>query len=208
MGVLVCCLGTLTGQYLPLGALIPSLAYLGLVVWLLSMPSLSTNKPQRQRVFAGAAFAQGLALAPLAALAGHLNASLFPMALVATTLVFGCFSLSAAVAKRRSYLFLAGVLSSALSALFWWRLGMAVFARRSAFAFEAELLVGLAVFVGYVLVDTQVIIERASAGDLDEVKHAVQLFGDFVSILVRVVILLMQREERARRERRQRRRDE
>lgn len=197
-----------TGQYLPLGMLVPSLAYLGLVVWLLSMPSQTSNKPLRQRVFAGAAFAQGLALAPLAAIATQLDPSIAPMALVATTLVFGCFSLSAAVAKRRSYLFLAGILSSALSVLFWWRLGMSVFARRSAFGFEAELLVGLAVFVGYVLVDTQVIIERASAGDLDEVKHAVQLFGDFVSILVRVVILLMQREERAQRERRQRRRDD
>lgn len=47
-------------------------------------------------------------------------------------------------------------------------------------------------------------------GDLDEVKHALQLFGDFVAILVRVVILLMQREEKAQRERarRERRRQE
>lgn len=196
----------LSGQYIPLGTLVPTLAYLGLVMWLLTMPSLPSNKPLRQRVLAGAAFAQGMALAPLGAMANLVDASIVPMALVATTLVFACFSLSAAIAKRRSYMFLAGMLSSALSVLFWWRLGMSVFARRSMFGFEAELLVGLAVFVGYVLVDTQVIIERASNGDLDEVKHAVQLFGDFVAILVRVVILLMQREERA--QRRQRRRDD
>lgn len=180
------------------------------------------------------------------------------MALVATTLVFACFSLSAAVAQRRSFLYLAGLLSSALSVLFWWRMGMSLFARGSGFGFTAELLVGLGVFLGYVLVDTQVgggclcretpfvcwccdwcftamvvcqwmhvvaecsnvsplrcmhaqmIIERASLGELDEVKHALQLFGDFVAILVRVVILLLQREERAQRERarRERRRQE
>ncbi len=78
------------------------------------------------------------------------------MSLVATTLVFACFSLSAAIAQRRSFLYLAGILSSALSVLFWWRLGMSLFARGSGYGFGAELLVGLGVFLGYVLVDTQV----------------------------------------------------
>lgn len=73
VGVLVCCIGTVVGQYLSIGILIPSLAYLGLSMWLLTMQTTSSNKWTRQRVFAGAALAQGITLAPLVALAGQVN---------------------------------------------------------------------------------------------------------------------------------------
>ena len=40
---------------------------------------------------------------------------------------------------------------------------------------------GLAMFCLYILYDTQVIVEKASLGDLDIVKHAVDLYIDLVS---------------------------
>ncbi len=75
IGVLICCVGTVVGQWMPLGILFPSLAYLGLSMWLFTMPTLASNKVNRQRVFAGAAFAQGMTLAPLVTLAGQINAA-------------------------------------------------------------------------------------------------------------------------------------
>ena len=46
-------------------------------------------------------------------------------------------------------------------------------------------------FVGYMVVDTQEIIERAHLGDLDYVKHALSLFTDFVAVFVRILIIMV-----------------
>jgi hypothetical protein len=189
--------------------------------------------------------------------------------------VFACFSAAALVTKRRSYLYLGSMCSSAIMLLMVMRLGSRLFGR-SALSFQAELYLGLCVFVCYVLVDTQVrcgaagllarerlhwqrcaatlgpprargtqpaqgtlqalrctgaaprrrrrppaaspaspppplqmVVERASAGDMDHVQHAMDLFVDFVAIFVRLLIILMQnngkreKREREKREKRQ-----
>lgn len=46
-------------------------------------------------------------------------------------------------------------------------------------------------FVGYIVVDTQEIVERAHLGDMDYVKHALTLFTDFAAIFVRILIIVV-----------------
>lgn len=65
---------------------------------------------------------------------------------------------------------------------------------------------GLLVFAGYVLFDTQLVVERASAGDMDNIQHALDLFVDFMAIAVRVLIILLKNQEK-KEERRRRRND-
>lgn len=67
---------------------------------------------------------------------------------------------------------------------------------------------GLLVFAGYVLFDTQLVVERASAGDMDQVQHALDLFVDFMAIAVRVLVILLKNQERKQQERSRRKRDD
>ena len=54
-----------------------------------------------------------------------------------------------------------------------------------------QLYFGLLVFLGYMVYDTQEIIERAHHGDMDYIKHALTLFTDFVAVLVRVLVIMV-----------------
>nr|CAD7416915.1 unnamed protein product [Timema cristinae] len=49
---------------------------------------------------------------------------------------------------------------------------------------------------GFVLYDTQLIIEKRRNGDKDFVTHSVDLFVDLIGIFRRLVIILTQREQR------------
>ena len=62
----------------------------------------------------------------------------------------------------RSWLYLGGILSSAISALMVLRLGSWLFGGRGGFVPVAELYGGLVIFMGYILFDTQVAIARCS----------------------------------------------
>lgn len=61
------------------------------------------------------------------------------------------------------------------------------------YLFILQLYFGLLVFVGYIVVDTQDIIEKAHFGDLDYVKHALTLFTDFAAVFVRILIIMVSR---------------
>ncbi len=42
----------------------------------------------------------------------------------------------------------------------------------------------------------QVIVEKAEHGDTDHIKHALDLFVDFVAIFVRILVIMLQNAER------------
>ncbi|KAG6963442.1 hypothetical protein JG688_00008142 [Phytophthora aleatoria] len=52
---------------------------------------------------------------------------------------------------------------------------------------------GLFMFCGYVVFDTQMIIEKASMGDKDVLKHTLDLFMDLMSIFVRILVALLKK---------------
>jgi len=63
---------------------------------------------------------------------------------------------------------------------------------RSTLINNINLYLGLFMFCGYILYDTQLIIEKADRGSTDFVWDALELFIDFVAIFVRVLIILLQ----------------
>lgn len=189
-----------------------SAGLLGVIGAVICMTGLTLTQPtayninRRYALLAGAAFCDGFVVGPLVDVAVGMNPAMVLTAFLATASIFACFSGAAMMAKRRSWLYLSGTLASAISIMMVMRLGTWFFGGR-ALMFQAELYVGLLVFVGYILVDTQVIIEKAYESPLkDHVKDALSLFVDFMAIFVRVLVILIKNQEKKedRRERRRR----
>ncbi|AES94339.1 hypothetical protein MtrunA17_Chr5g0399751 [Medicago truncatula] len=189
---------------LNIGGILTAIACLGISVWLLSTPPFEERK--RLTLLMAAALFQGASIGPLIDFAIQVDPSIIFSSFVATALAFGCFSGAALVAKRREYLYLGGFVSSGLSILMWLHFASAIFGGSMAL-FKFELYFGLLVFVGYIVVDTQEIVEKAHFGDLDYVKHALTLFTDLVAVFVRILAIILN-SKRAEEEKKKKKRRE
>ena len=206
--VLVAAVGVAADVAFGVGGALTTLLAIGCLLGVMALPPTPENARKRAACLAAFAFAEGASMGPLVGLALAVDPALLFVACAATATVFASFSAAALLTPRRSYLFLGGWLSSAVLGMLaaraaGWLLG---FGR---LAFELELAGGLLVFAGYVIFDTQVIVERCGAGDFDSVKHALDLFVDAAALFVRVLVLVLRRaDEREERRGRARRRDD
>ncbi|NXC77613.1 BI1 inhibitor, partial [Anhinga anhinga] len=159
------------------------LGALGLMIWLTATPHSRETEQKRLGMLAGFAFLTGRPRSP-----PPLSPSIIPTAFLGTATIFACFSLSALYARRRSFLYLGGFLLSGLTLML---LSSVVNAfMRSTWLFTANLYLGLMIMCGFVLFDTQLIIEKAESGDKDYIWHCVDLFLDFVNIFRELLIIL------------------
>lgn len=115
------------------------------------------NWQKRVSVLGVYGFLQGLSLGPLMTLAIEVDPAIVMTAFLGTATIFACFTLSALYSPRRSYLYLGGMLSSAIT--FLCVLSLVSIFYRPVWMFSIQLYFGLAVFAGYVLYDTQLIVE-------------------------------------------------
>jgi len=169
-----------------IAGLLPFLGSIGAIFWLSIVPKSELGK--RTAILCTIAFLCGMNIGPLLQQVIQINPAIITSAFLGTVCIFACFSASAYFATRRSYLFLGGLLGSALSTMLLLNL-LNIF-MRSMFVFNMMLYLGLLVFCAYVMFDTQLIIEKASSGEYDVVWDSLELFLDFVNIFVRLVIIL------------------
>jgi len=175
------------------GGILLSLVGLGLALGLYSTPDTGKNRASRLGMLMGFAFLTGLGLGPLLDMAVRINPTIVPSALLLTTAVFASFTGASLMAPDGKYLYLGGSLLSGLSTLVF--LGFLNIFFRSQLLFQVHVYLGLAIFCGFVMFDTQVIILKARRGDKDFIAHSLDLFIDFVQIFRKVLILLMQKEQ-------------
>ncbi|KAG4973059.1 hypothetical protein JHK87_029880 [Glycine soja] len=187
--VVAAAVGAYLHVLLNIGGFLTTVACMGSSFWLLSTPPFEEACRKRVTLLMAASLFQGSSIGPLIDLAIHIDPSLIFSAFVGTALAFACFSGAALVARRREYLYLGGLVSSGLSILLWLHFASSIFGGSTAL-FKFELYFGLLVFVGYIVVDTQEIVERAHLGDLDYVKHALTLFTDLVAVFVRILVIM------------------
>ena len=139
-------------------------------------------------------YTTGNSIGPLIDLVLDLNPEIVTSAVALTTMIFLSFSLTALVAKRRSYLYLGGILGTTLNYLFWGSLLNRFF--RFKIMYDISTYLGLMIFSGYVIFDTQVIVEKAELGSGDFVGHALDLFLDLINILIRIIRILAEKESK------------
>lgn len=176
-------------KVLPIPAFAAGLAAIGMLLWL----QTSKGKPVETRlaIFAGFALLKGMSLGDLMNVILHVDPSIAIEALLYTSAAFACFSGFAIFSGRRSQLYLGAILSSIMS---WMLIGALLnLFFRSAFLSNVSLYGGLVLFLGWIVVDSQLMIERAaSAGaSYDYIGDATSLYIDFVVILCRVAIILL-----------------
>lgn len=194
--VLSATLGTWFSIWAQIGTSVAMLGLLlsfGLVIYIAaSSPDRGANQ-SRYRIAAMLTFAflDGCWISPLVNLAIKVDPSLVLVALGATVMIFASFTGAALFSRRRSFLFLGGILGSAISQLLL--LGVLTYFIRALgpLYFNLQLYGGLVLFSAFIIYDTQLIVEKADSGDLDQVRHTLDLFIDLVGIFVRILIIIL-----------------
>jgi FtsH-binding integral membrane protein len=150
-------------------------------------------------------FCQGASVGSLVEVALSVSPMVVAQSFIVTVLVFGCFAGVATFSERRSMLYMYGIIASGMSWLMF--ASFANFFLQSSALFGAEVYLGLAMFIGYVCADSQMIIERADLGDDDYIRHSLELFLDFVAIFIRILVIFLRSraEERSPQSRKKRR---
>lgn len=128
-------------------------------------------------------------------------------AIAYTTIVFGSFTAVALFTKRRSMLFLGGIISSLISAMFWYRMVTWMFGYRFGMSTDTMgfLMVGLFVACCYIIYDTQMIIEQAERGNKDVPMHTMTLFIDLFDLFIKIIQILIKLQENSEKDKKKRR---
>jgi FtsH-binding integral membrane protein len=175
-------------------AVLSFISTLGSMLYIIFVHHSNETLNARLTAFAIFAVGTGLGLGPLVWTVAALNPDTIPTALLGTALIFVSFTLASLLTRKRYYLFLGGVLMTAISMLSTFSF-MNIFIRSPAL-YQAELYIGLGIFCLFVIFDTQLVVEKRRSGDTDFVWHALDLFLDFVSIFRHLLVILNSKRNR------------
>lgn len=166
---------------------------IGFMIALLTTPHTMENERKRFSYFLGFACLTGVSTGPLIEQAISVEPSVIMTAFLATSVVFGCFTMAALHAPSTKYLHLGGILMSGMTLLL-----ITMFFSRSALVDRACLWISFAINCALVLYDTQLICEKRRRGDTDYIWHTIDLFLDFINLFRHILTILKEKEERKR----------
>ncbi|CAH2264038.1 bax inhibitor 1 [Pararge aegeria] len=180
--------------------ILSAIAGAALMLMLIATPDTGKNTKLRLGYLLGFGLTAGMGMGPLLEYVSIVDPAIIVTALLGTTLVFVCFSIAAMLGERGSWLFLGGPLMTLITSMSLMTL-VNLFMQSSILS-QVHLYIGLMAMCGFVLFDTQLIIEKRRMGSKDFVQHALELFIDFIGMFRRLLIILTQKEENNRRRRR------
>ncbi|CAB3224612.1 unnamed protein product [Arctia plantaginis] len=203
--LMMTCASAVAGVYVDMytwfqAGILSAIVGAGLMLMLIATPDNGKNTNLRLGYLLGFGLTSGMGLGPLLQYVSFIDPSIIVTALLGSTLVFVCFSIAAMLAERGSWLFLGGTLMTLLTSMSV--MALANLFMQSHFLYQTHLYLGLMLMCGFVLFDTQLIIEKRRMGNKDFVQHALELFIDFIGMFRRLLIILTQKEEQNRRRKR------
>eukprot|EP01100_Stratorugosa_tubuloviscum_P004640 TRINITY_DN2167_c2_g1_i1.p1 TRINITY_DN2167_c2_g1~~TRINITY_DN2167_c2_g1_i1.p1 ORF type:complete len:225 (-),score=74.12 TRINITY_DN2167_c2_g1_i1:32-706(-) len=154
-------------------------------IWFTSPERISI----RETALLGFSFSEGMALTPQLAYTSYtVGSNVIITALGYTASMFIAFSIAAMLSPRGTYFSLLPFLFFGASSLFIFSL----------IGVESAIIVlgGIILFAGYILYDTQKIIERANLGNRDFVSDTLELFLDFINLFIRILKFLSSKEKK------------
>jgi len=134
-------------------------------------------------------FLMGAQTAPLISMFASINPSIPVTAFAISSSMFVAFSLSALFARRRSFLYLGGLLGTGLMVLIF----ASIFTSGVSLP---QLSFGCVLMAGYVVYDTQLIVEKYNCGDTDFIWHSIYLFLDLLNLFERIMAILGYKESK------------
>lgn len=139
---------------------------------------------------AALAFQLGFLVGPAIHRIAEVNPKLLVQALLYTGMAFTSFSAISLFSKRRSLLFVGGIIVTMIQCMLLYRLigwltGFGSFGL-------GYMMCGLFLACLYIIYDTQVIIERAERGDKDVPTHTMLLFVDLFDLFIKIVRILQE----------------
>ncbi|XP_060529596.1 bax inhibitor 1 [Cylas formicarius] len=142
----------------------------------------------------------GVGMGPLLEHVVLVDPSIIITAFIATSVVFVSFTICALLSERGKWLYLGGTLFTLLNSLMLMSLANIFFG--STLLWNAQIYIGLFAMCGFVLYDTQAIIEKRRMGSRDFVAHSLDLFVDFIGVFKRLLVILTQKEQESQKKRR------
>nr|CDS17926.1 Bax inhibitor 1 [Echinococcus granulosus] len=133
----------------------------------------------------------GIGLGPLVNFALQVNPSSLSAALLGTAIIFVAFTFASLLTRKRLFVYLGGVLGTAIGVISTFGL-MNLFLRSPAL-FQVELYLSFLIFCGFVVYDTQLIVFKRQLGDVDFIRHALDLFVDVIELFRHLLIILNSR---------------
>jgi Bax inhibitor 1 len=131
----------------------------------------------------------------------QVDPSIVVTALLGTSVVFISFSVCALMSERGKWLFLGGPLLALMNVMVMMMV-VSLFTGSSSLIYNANVYLGLLAMCGFVLFDTQLIVEKRLMGDDDFIAHSVDLFIDLVGIFRRLLVILTRKEQDSRNKKR------
>jgi len=182
-------IGVVTAGLLPIISL-PAL----ILSFIASIGIIMTDKSRvtlRQNMLMGFGFLMGAGIAPLVLSS---SPGVVFAALLGTSTIFGGFSLAALRAKRKSMLYMGGLLmggiffllATSLAGIFLPMLGVTNPAFLGAL-YNINVYGGLGIFSLFVAYDTQNMIEQYHAGNNDHITPALNMFINLIQIFIRLL---------------------